>query len=226
VKSNELFQFDTVRSVALAGGGTLPLARFSPVDFPAFNTIDAIDREDVVRFGLRQKLQTRREGRPWDLAELTGWTDWHIEQNNDQRDFADLFGTLRLRPVEWIALDLFGRYDMNNRLLQEFNTSLQVSDADRWSVGLETRFLRGDSNIVGLNQKYRLSRHWTIQTYHRVDFKDGQWEEQEYSLGQETHDWLINYGVRLRSQRTQADELTVFVAVTLKAYPGVKLTMN
>jgi LPS-assembly protein len=226
VKSNEVFQFDTVRSITLSNSTMLSLTRFSPIDFPAFNTIDGIDKENVVRFGLRQKLQTRRDGRPWDLAELTGWTDWRIEQTGDHRDFNDLYGMLRLRPVDWISLDLYGRYDMNNGLLQEFNTSAQVVKTDLWAVGLETRLLRHDSNLVGLSQRYRLSRRWTVQTYHRVELQDGQWEEQEYMLEQETHDWLINYGVRLRNQRTQKDEVAFFVAVTLKAFPGAKLGVN
>ena len=56
--------------------------------------------------------------------------------------------------------------------------------------------------------------------------QDGEWEEQQYLLRQETHDWFINYGLRYRSQRTKEDEATFFVSVTLRSYPGVGLNFN
>src|SRR5437867_10373268 len=179
-----------------------------------------------MRFGLRQKLQTRRDGKAWDLVKLEGWTDWRVKQNGGENDFADFFGTLRLRPAEWIALDLFSRYDLNDGEVREFNTAARVADKDRWSVGVGTRFLKDDSNLVSADAACRLTRRWTAHTYQRFDFQDGQWEEQEYALRQETHDWFIDYGVRFRGQRVGHDEMAVFFAVTLKAYPGVHLGVN
>ena len=102
--TNELFQFDSVREVTLRGGDTLSLTRYSPLEFPAYNTIDTIDAENTVRFGLRQTLQTRRDGQAWNLLDLTGWTDWRIEKDKGQTDFSDLFGTLELRPWEWLGV--------------------------------------------------------------------------------------------------------------------------
>jgi LPS-assembly protein len=226
VRSNELFQFDTVRSLTITNSETIPLGRYLPFDFPAYNEIDAIERQNMVRFGLRQRLQTQRDGQPWDLVELTGWTDWNVEQNGGEKDFANLFGTLELRPVEWLALDSFARYDFEDGILREFNTEARVSDADRWSVGLGTRYLRDDSNLVSASAAWRLSRHWVAQIYERVDMQDGQWEEQDYMLRQETHDWYISYGFRYRSERLRSDEKAVFFSFTLKAFPGVQLSAN
>ena len=79
--TNDLFQFDSVRDVTLLGGDTLSVTRYSPLEFPAYNTIDSITGEDTVRFGLRQTLQTRRDGQAWNLVDLTGWTDYEIEKS-------------------------------------------------------------------------------------------------------------------------------------------------
>jgi LPS-assembly protein len=226
VSSNELFQFDTLRTTTNRVGESFSVTRWEPLEFPAYDLIDAIDKQNVLRFGLRQKLQTRRDGRPWDLVELEGWTDWRIEHNPSQRDFNDLFGTLRLRPASWIAIDAFSRYDMNAGSLEEFNTSAHVFDMDRWSFGVGTRYLKDDSNLVSADVACRLGRQWLARTFQRVSLQDGVWEEQEYVLRQETHDWFINYGFRYRSQRARSDEKAVFFSVTLKAYPGVSLSMN
>jgi len=85
--TNDLFQFDAVRDVTLRGGDTLSVSRYSPLEFPAYNTIDSITAEDTVRFGLRQTVQTQREGRAWNLIDLTGWTDYEIEKVQERLTF-------------------------------------------------------------------------------------------------------------------------------------------
>ncbi len=224
--TNDLFQFDTVRSTTLKGGDKLILTRYSPLDFPEFNSIDDITKENTVRFGLRQKLQTQRDGRPWDLVELENWTDWRIEKNQDEHSFSDLFSTLRLRPVKYLSMDVFTRYDLRADTLRELNTAIRVMDTDRWTVGLGTLFLRNDSNLVSLDTAVRLDRHWTAQMYQRFDMRGGAWEEQEYALRQETHDWLITYGLRRNQRGTGSNEITVFFAVSLRAFPGLGLPLS
>ncbi len=224
--TNDLFQFDTVRSTTLKGGDNLVLTRYSPLEFPAYNSIDDITKENVLRFGLRQKLQTQRDGRPWDLVELENWTDWHIGKNQDEHSFSDLFNTLRLRPVEYLSMDAFARYDLHDNVLRELSTAIRVMDADRWSVGVGTLFLRNDSNLVCLDTAVRLSRHWTAHMYQRFDMEDGAWEEQEYLLRQETHDWYITYGLSRRNQRDHSNEVTVFFAVSLRAFPSMGIPLS
>ncbi len=224
--TNELFQFDSVRDVTLLGGDQLSLTRYSPLEFPAYNTIDSITAEETVRFGLRQTLQTRRDGQAWNLIDVTGWTDWQPGKSRTQTDFSDFFGTMELRPWAWMSVNSFARYDLHGDVLRELNTEMRVVDADHWSVGLGTRYLKDDSNLFSFDLAYRLSRHWTAHAYERIDARDGTWEEQEYTLRQETHDWYLTYGFRYLTQRTEKDEMTVFVSVTLKAYPGAALTVN
>jgi LPS-assembly protein len=226
VGTNDLFQFDTVRSTTLKGGDNLVLTRYSPLDFPAYNSIDDITKENVLRFGLRQKLQTRRDGRPWDLVELENWTDWHIDRNKDERSISDLYSTLRLRPVEYLSMDAFMRYDLHANVLRELNTAIRVMDTDRWTVGVGTLFLRNDSNLICLDTSVRLSRHWTVHMHQRFDMQDGEWEEQAYALRQETHDWLITYGASRRNQRNRNDETMVFFAVSLRAFPSMGLPIT
>lgn len=230
--TNDLFQFDSVRDVTLLGGDSLSLTRYSPLEFPAYNTIDSITAENTLRFGLRQTLQTRRDGQAWNLVDLTGWTDWQIEKSAGQTDFSDFFGTMELRPWRWLSLDTFARYDLEGGVMREFNTEMRVIDTDRWIFGVGTRYLKDDSNLVSADLAYRLTRHWTARVYERYDMEDGTWEEQSYTLRQETHDWFIDYGFRYLGRHdqpgvpTQRDEMTVFFSVSLKAFPSNVLTVN
>ncbi|MCG3150081.1 MAG: LPS-assembly protein LptD [Verrucomicrobiae bacterium] len=226
VTSAELFQFDTIRSITLTNGETFPVTRYVPLENPGFTALDAIDRENTVRFGLRQKLQTRRAGQPWDLLEVTAWTDFHIEQDAGQTDFANLFGNIAARPTDWLTVNTFSRYDFHTGLLRELNSEARISRDDRWAVGLGTRYLRDDSNLIAVSLTGRLTPRWVARVYQRFDMEDGQWEEQDYQLRQELHDWYINYGFRYRSQRTRQDEKAIYFSVTLKAFPGTQLGIN
>jgi len=226
VNSNELFQFDTVRSITLSNGQPLVVTRYLPLEMPAYNLTDALGLQDTLRFGLRQRLQTRRDGKPWDLVELTGWTDYHIEKPDGGDDFSDFFGTLSIRPSQAIAFDSFTRYDMQSGVLQEFNTDARVGVVDQWSFGIGTRYLKSDSNQIAGSVTRRLGRWWVAQVYQRVDMQDGQWQEQDYQLRQETHDWFITYGFRYTSQRSTADDATGYISITLKAFPGTHLAVN
>jgi len=226
VRPDELYQFDTYRYAPLRDGRMVLVTRWTPLDFPDNIAIDAIDRQHAVRFGLRQKLQTRRDGAVWDLADIETWTDHYIEREPDMDSFSEIFTTARLRPVEWFMADVFARYDTSGGGFQELNTAMRIAHNDRWQFGVGTRRLRGDSNLLSGDLAFRLSRHWTAQIYQRFDMEDGHWEEHEYVLRQETHDWFINYGLRIRDERVGDNEVMVFCSVTLKAFPGVRIGFN
>ena len=47
-----------------------PSLMLLPVEFPDYNNIDSIDTQNVIRFGLRNTLQTKRDGQLDRSAEL------------------------------------------------------------------------------------------------------------------------------------------------------------
>jgi hypothetical protein len=220
---NELLQFDTYRYATLLDGRQMLVTRYHALEMPADTAIDAFDRMNLARFGLRQKLQTRRDGQPWDLATLEAWTEYSFEQTLMNRDFSDLFATLRLDPFQWCSLGVGNRFDMRDGQWREVNADALVLNRDRWSVNVTSRFLEGDSNLAGGNVSYRLSRHWRATMNQLMDFRDSTWLSQEYVLQQETHDWLINYGFRRVGQRIREDENIIFFSLSLKAYPSTQI---
>lgn len=223
IDPNDLSQFDTYRFMTLKDGSRMLVTRYSALDFPANTAIDALGRQNVARFGVRQKLQTRRNGQPWDLVTLDLWTDYNFEETAMGKDFSDLFTTLRLSPSRWWAVDAGARFAFREEKFRELNTALVLHDQDRWRLDIGTRYLENDSNLVGGMVSYRMTRHWRFIMNQRMDMQDGTWEEQEYMLQQETHDWLLNYGFRRTGQRVRSDDNTFFVSVSLKAFPSLRI---
>ena len=81
----------------------LPSLRLLPIEFPEYNSIDSIDSQNVLRFGLRNQLQTKREGRVEDFLDWQLYTDWRLNPRPDQATFADLYSDVSLAPRSWIA---------------------------------------------------------------------------------------------------------------------------
>src|SRR5207247_7308905 len=81
----------------------LPALRLLPIEFPDYNAIDSIDSQNVVRFGLRNKLQTKRQG---EIANLLNWdvyTDWRLRPRGGQTTFADLYSDMVVKPRSWLT---------------------------------------------------------------------------------------------------------------------------
>src|SRR5205085_4456079 len=84
----ELPQFDT----------EIPSIRLLPIDFPDYNAIDSIDSQNVIRLGVHNKVQTKREGEIQNLVNWALYTDWRLAPRPDQTRFSDLYSDLDLLP--------------------------------------------------------------------------------------------------------------------------------
>jgi hypothetical protein len=77
----------------------LPTLRLLSLEFPDYNAIDSIDSQNAVRFGLRNRLQTKRRGQVVDVVSWDLYTDWRLRPRPDQDTFPDIFSDLLLRPA-------------------------------------------------------------------------------------------------------------------------------
>ena len=91
----------------------LPSLLLLPIQFPDYNNIDSIDSENVIRFGLRNTLQTKRDGQLDNLLDWNVMLDWRliraIRQSrrtfSPQQTFNDLYSDLTFRPRSWLTLE-------------------------------------------------------------------------------------------------------------------------
>src|SRR5262249_6040380 len=80
-----------------------PTLRLLPIDFPDFNAIDAIDSQNVIRLGVRNKLQTKRDGQIANVVNWDVYIDWLLDPNAQQTRFSNLFSDLTFRPRSWVS---------------------------------------------------------------------------------------------------------------------------
>src|ERR1051326_5094228 len=88
----------------------LPSLRLLPIEYPDYNSIDSVDSQNVMRFGLRNKLQTKRQGQVEDVVNWDLYTDWRLKPDHGQTTFADLFSDLVVRARSWLKLESLTRF--------------------------------------------------------------------------------------------------------------------
>ncbi len=201
-----------------------------PIDFPDYNSIDSIDSQNVFRFSLWNKLQTKRKGEIDDLVDWQVFTDWRLNPRPGQGTFSDVFSQWTFRPRTYISLSQEARYNINNEYLSEINHRLTLRPNNVWSIGIGNRYLRTDpvlgdevaQNIYYTSFYYRFNENWGFHMSHHFEARDGRMEEQYYSIFRDLRSWTAALTFRLRSERGGPDDFTVALSLSLKAYPRKK----
>ena len=218
--TNDLPQFDY----------ELSSLRLLPIDFPDYNAIDSIDSQNVVRVGLHNKLQTKREGKAVNLVDWNLYTDWRLRPNAQQSTFADGYSDLTVNPKSWLSLTSLTRYDIQDGDWRMSITTLSLHPRKSWSWTLGQVYLRDDlrtsptalglgNNLFTSSFYFRLNENWGLRTSHWFDARTGTLQEQDYAIYRDLRSWTAALTFMFRNSPGAPEDFTVAVTFWLKAYP-------
>jgi LPS-assembly protein len=200
--------------------------RLLPLHFPDYTQIDSVDSQNTLRFGLRNKLQTKREGRVENVLNWAAYTDWRLRPRADQTTFPDLFSDFDFAPRSWALFTSEMRYDIHSGWFREANHRLTLQPGETWSWAFGHRYLRDDfsqygpgNNVVFSSFYLRLNENWGLRTVHQFETRDGILEEQQYQVYRDLRSWTVALALRLRDNRGGASDWTIGITFSLKAFP-------
>ncbi len=196
-----------------------PEPNVTPDELLQFDKIDQIDRENKFRLGVRNKLQTKRYGSNWDLIDFNTYTYFFPEENEEGRDFSDIFFDMEIRPSDHFLLDFDAQWDQYDAVIENFNTQLTIFQQDLWAVNLEYRFRNEESNLIASEIYYKISSDWAVKLYERYQFEQGDLEETEVNLFKDLHDWVFSINYKYREE-----EHEFWILFYLKGYPNVRIS--
>jgi lipopolysaccharide assembly outer membrane protein LptD (OstA) len=218
----------------------LPSLLLLPIEFPDYNNIDSVDSENVIRLGLRNSLQTKRDGQ---LDKLLDWNltiDWRLNPSGNavnldepfspQQTFSDLYSDLAFKPRSWIILDSKIREDVENGDLNFAFDQLTFTSGERWSWGLGYWYLR--NGFDGFDQSadsitsivyYRMDDNWGFRMGHYFNATDGRLQQQLYTVYRDMRSWTGALTLRVINNDTGPTDVTVAVTFSLKAMPSQHL---
>ena len=215
----------------------LPSTRLLPLDYPDYNAIDSIDSQNVVRLGLRNKLQTRRDGTVQNMAHWALFTDWRLNTREGQNTFADVYFDLELRPFRWLAINSEVRYDVDEGALDISDHRIVIAPNDTWSLTLGHRYVRDNALVDPPNPAiddpgnnlffgtiyYRFNENWATRVSYQFEARDGTLEEQYYTIYRDLRSWTAAVTFRVRENRSGPADYTVALAASLKAFPRFRV---
>ena len=194
------------------------------------DAVDAIGLNNSVGLELSNKLQTKRNGVPVDLANFIASTTYVFYQRDPLtkertvKDLGNYFFKLELHPYSWMSFysdaELNRKYDYFNTINYDFSFNL----AQERSVYFGQRIQKGGGNEMTLGSDWRLAPKWKAHLYERYQSADRPLlrqglVKQEYGFTRDLHCWLfdLNYTIEKEHGRT------IWCIFRLKAFPEVAI---
>ena len=222
--TNDLPQFDY----------ELASLRLLPIEFPDYNAIDSIDSQNVLRVGLRNRLQTKREGNIDTLLSWELFTDWRLRPRDGQTTFSDIYSDMIFKPRTWLTFESENRFDVDRAEFSLARETLTLQPGTAWSWGITYYCLREDlrplptawgigSDVISSVILCRLNENWGLRAFHYFDVHDGEMKEQAYTIYRDLRSWTAAVAFRLREDSNGKDDFGIVFTLSLKARPRVSV---
>ena len=205
-----------------------PIPNLPPERLYAFDEIERIDGEHRLRFGVRNKLQTRRRRRVHDLLDADLNTFARLGDRAGEPVFGRIAADVRLRPLDRFRLDFDTALDPSSLAFERFNARSHWVAHDGSAVGLEYRSREGRPSTLSASWSYRPRHRWSLAGALRYGLDEGRIEEHSYAF-QRRHD-CIGWGIGFRHDPAlepgERDAYRVWVQFWLLSVPGAGLKLG
>lgn len=211
--------------------------QLAPIDFPQFNTIDSLDNWSIVRLGVRNRLQTRRDNDTLNWFELDTFFDLNIDRPDfggysvlaDTGTFSNLFNRIRWNPLPWMSFQLESQVPLFDTGFTEVNSNVNVMVNKSLSVNVGHRYIDGNkqfpnSNLVSFGGYYRVNDNWALSFHDQYEFNDSVLENQVYQVHRDLSSWVASVGFSVRDNRG-VNDVGVLVTFTLKDLPNIRIPL-
>ncbi len=233
VGSRKLLQFDR----------RLPTTQLQPIDFPQYTSIDSIDENTVVRVGVRNRLQTKRDALTVNWLELDTFFQANIVSQtqsdpNESGTFSNVFNQLTFRPLPWVNLMVDSQLPIfnNSSGFTDVNTSLNFLPAPNVELTVSNRYLHNNpfflnSNLFTVGGFLRINDNWALSAAERYEVADHTLESQSYTVYRDLTSFVASFAMTVRNNNGSVTNRGVnnygfLLNFTLKGLPRVSLPVG
>jgi hypothetical protein len=205
--------------------------QLQPLDWTAYNSIDSIDKQAVLRFGIWNKIQTKRDGVNYDLLTVQTYADADFDHNFSAaapgQTLSDLYNDIRFNQSEQLhfqslsalAVDGSGYNEVDNNIVWTPAPATQFTIGDHY---LNHSPIFGDSNEVALDFFYRINEHWQFEGQEQFEATTGRLQLQQYTIYRDLDAWQLAMTYS-DSELNNSGNQTVYFSLTLKAFPRAEI---
>jgi LPS-assembly protein len=202
--------------------------QLQPLDWTEYNSIDSIDKQEVVRFGAYNKIQTKRDGINYDLLSWETYADADFDHNfsasTPNSTLSDAFNDIRFYPTAQLSFHAFSAIDVSGGGYNEIDNSVVWSPDPSFQVIVGLNYINHstifqDSNEGTLGFFYRLNEHWQFETQHQFEAQNGRLQLQQYTIYRDLDAWKLALTLSDSEVDNGKGDQAVYFSLTLKALP-------
>lgn len=204
----------------------IPEPNLTPENIYQFDSIDRLGERNTIRFGARNRYQTRRDGRVDDIMDLDLYTTYDLEAEDDPISEIGMDSEFRFSKIFQVFMD--GRYDTVEGDVSSFNSRARLR-GDLWSFSLEHRYRNEDSNLLAADIEFAPNKAWSFGIYDRYEFETAELEEQGIYLTRTLDCMGIRIGGSYLPGYTRDDgserddDFRVTLQMWLTAFPNIRV---
>lgn len=188
----------------------------TPIDIEDRRDIDTIGEHHITRFALRNRIQTKdEEYGSRDLIRFDFAMDYLIDDYDQGTDFSDIYSDIEIKPANWLEIDVFSRYNLEDSETRELNTRLAITDPGYWKFGIGNHFLKRQLEQYFLFGEYNLNENFKVYAVAKFDEVSDTFYEQRIGLMQRA---LEKYGIKY--------ELRIFEGNRLESDFGLRIGVD
>lgn len=243
---NQVLQFDRLlpnNPNATTKSGYQPSStQLEPLDFPQFAAIDAIDTWAIWRLGVRNRLQTRRDGDTHDWFYLDSFADVNGINPYFNGPISNFNNRFVFAPVSWLNLRVGSQVPLTSDGFTELNTDFNVMPVRNFSFGFGTRYIdnyngSSNDNQYPINAFWKMNDHWSVSgqgIYNQAAANNNSTGSaliyQRYMIHRDLSSWIVSFGAEVRANQGTAtqggqNQYGALLTFTLKDLPQVTMPL-
>lgn len=184
-----------------------------------FDDVDGLTDEEKAKVGLRNVLQTRRDGRLARFIDLDLYTYYLVDRNGAKDDFEDLHIDARMPLTKHTMIDLEGAYDWYAGKVPDFYTRI-MHDRDEVVFSLEHYYENGVRSLWTPRIDLFPNGHTSIEAYARYD--DNENDLQEFAVIAQRNFCCMRYGLGYHAY--DDGEQRIVFSIGLSAFPEARIS--
>ena len=203
-----------------------------PLEVSNYKAIDSLRDWNLIRLGVSQRLQTRRNRTTYNWLSSNTYIDAFIDDPEYDRDFSNLYQDIAWHPVPWARFNIGAQIPISDRTgnFSEINTRATFMPTDSIELSIGHRMLSdhpifSDSSLIDFGAYARLSENWGVSIYERYEMDDNTLETQQLTVHHDLTSWIASLGAIVRDNR-QEREWGLLLSLTLKDFPGVRIPVD
>ena len=230
--------YSWVSTPNIGPGKVLPYDRFltstylPPIDFPEFTATDSIAHLSVLRLGVMNKFETRRDNQTYQWLTVDTFLDVNFKNPFEQTPYSDIQAQVRFNPVPWLSLAEYAQIPwIDKKQFWEFNTTLTWTITPNIDLTLLHSYLNHNplepkTNSTYLQVYFRINSNWGFSILEEYDQTTGRLGVQKYTFHRDLSSWIASVGLYENNNGGNKTTYGAELILTLKDLPKYGFPVN